>query len=401
MKKILLIPVLLLALPLILVTPLKILQAAEWSGKIVTEYKIFTETSLDSRQHENNLSISAEPEFYHEWQNNQSVTVKVFARWDEGDDERSHTDVRELYWQKVANDWELKVGIGKVYWGVTESQHLVDIINQTDLVESIDGEEKLGQALINLTLIQPWGVVDLFVLPGFRERPYPGVEGRLRSIPSVDTDQAIYQSDDGKDHIDYALRWFHSINEWDIGLSVFNGTSRDPRFTSGLNSQGQIVLIPHYDLITQLGLDLQGTFDSWLWKLEWINRDGQGDTYNAATAGLEYTFYGILDSDTDFGLLVEYLYDDRGSKAATPFENDILIGSRFTFNDTQSTELLIGSVTDFDKISPSLTIEASRRLTDNWKMNAEARFFKQTDDSDPGNSLRNDDYFQLELEYYF
>ncbi len=377
------------------------LHAAEWSGKVTTEYTVFTETPTDSRQHGNNASFAAEPEFYHEWQDSQSVLAKVFLRWDEGDDERSHGDIRELVWQKVADDWELKVGISKVYWGVTESQHLVDIINQTDLVESIDGEEKLGQPLIDLTLIQSWGVIDLFVLPGFRERTFPGVNGRPRTIPYVDTDQAGYESADEDKHIDYAIRWFDNINEWDIGISLFNGTSRDPRFTIGKNNQGQAVLIPYYDLITQLGLDLQGTFDKWLWKLEWINRDGQGDSYNAATAGFEYTFYGLAESNTDLGLLVEYLYDDRGSKAATPFEHDVLFGSRITFNDTQSTELLIGAITDYNKLSPSLSLEASRRLSDNWKLNAEGRFFKQTDASDPGNAFRNDDFIRVDLEYYF
>jgi hypothetical protein len=377
------------------------LQAAEWSGKVVSEYRIFTETPLDERQHGNNLSVFAEPEFYHEWQNNQSVLVKVFYRWDEGDDERSHGDIRELVWQKVADDWELKVGVSKVYWGVTESQHLVDIINQTDLVESIDGEEKLGQPLVNLTLIQNWGVLDLFVLPGFRERTFPGINGRLRSIPYVATDQAVYESKDDDKHIDYAIRWFDNFNEWDVGLSLFSGTSRDPRFVPGLNQQGQAVLIPYYDLITQAGLDVQATFDKWLLKLEWINRSGQGQTYNAATAGFEYTFYGLAESNIDVGLLAEYLYDDRGSSAATPFQNDFLFGTRVTFNNAQSTELLIGSVIDYEKISPSLNIEASHRLSDNWKLNAEARFFKQTTSSDPGNSFRNDDYLQIEFEYYF
>jgi len=34
----------------------------------------------------------------------------------------------------VADDWELTTGVSKVYWGVMEAVHLVDIINQTDFV---------------------------------------------------------------------------------------------------------------------------------------------------------------------------------------------------------------------------------------------------------------------------
>ena len=36
---------------------------------------------------------------------------------------------------------KLKCICGKVFWGVNESNHLVDIINQTDLVENSDTEE--------------------------------------------------------------------------------------------------------------------------------------------------------------------------------------------------------------------------------------------------------------------
>ncbi|VAW94848.1 hypothetical protein MNBD_GAMMA22-1656 [hydrothermal vent metagenome] len=380
------------------VTPL---QAAEWSGKITSEYRVFTESPSDSRQHGNNLSVSAEPEFYHEFEDKQSILIKLFTRWDEGDEQRSHSDVREFLWQKVADNWEVKVGIGKVYWGVTESQHLVDIINQTDLVESFDREEKLGQSLINLSLIQNWGNLDFFILPTFREQTYPGTKGRLRFTPSIDTSQAQYDSKDRDKHVDYAMRYFQSFDALDVGLSIFNGTTRDPRFTFGTNNQNQVVLIPFYDLITQTGLDVQATLDSWLLKLEWIHRSGQGSAFNAATGGFEYTLYGILDGDTDLGLLMEYLYDERGNAATTPFDNDILLGARFAFNDTQSTDLLIGFISDLDNVNPSVSLEASRRLTDHFKLNIEGRIFKETTATDLINAFRNDDYIQLELEYYF
>ena len=77
-------------------------------------------------------------------------------------------------------DWELRLGIGKVFWGVTESRHLVDTINQSDGVEDIDGEAKLAQPMATLSWIRDWGVVELLVLPYFRERTFAGVEGRPR-----------------------------------------------------------------------------------------------------------------------------------------------------------------------------------------------------------------------------
>ena len=69
----------------------------------------------------------------------------------------------------------------------------MDIINQTDQVDQVDGEEKLGQPMINLSLVRDWGIVDLFVLPGFRERTYAGEEGRPRT-PLPVSDDAVYES---------------------------------------------------------------------------------------------------------------------------------------------------------------------------------------------------------------
>ena len=204
--------------------------AAEWSGHIAAEPRLFPQAPLSSAQHkEGNLSIVFQPEFYHEWANgDMSLTVESYLRLDQHDSKRTHFDIRELFWQKVADSWELRIGIGKVFWGVAESQHLVDIINQTDLVENIDGEDKLGQPMVNLTWIQSWGTVDFFILPFFRERTFPGEEGRLRFPLPVDTDHAIYESDAEERHVDWAIRWSHTLGDFDIGAAHFYGTSREP-----------------------------------------------------------------------------------------------------------------------------------------------------------------------------
>lgn len=56
--------------------------------------------------------------------------------------------------------------------GVGGPVHLVDIINQSDLVENPDGEDKLEKPLVKLTSGLPWraGTLNLFMLPYFRER---------------------------------------------------------------------------------------------------------------------------------------------------------------------------------------------------------------------------------------
>jgi hypothetical protein len=389
-------------LGLLLLSSVYRVYAVDISGYTGIESLGFFHNSLDSQQHNHYLSGSIETEIYHEWDGGmQSVAFVPFYRLSQHDSRRTHFDIRELTWLKVANSWELRVGIRKEFWGVSESQHLVDIINQTDLVENSDTEDKLGQPMINLALINNWGTVDLYLLTGFRERTFTGNEGRLRSIPEIDVGEERYEKHGIEKHMAYAIRWSHSIGNWDLGLSHFYGTNRDPSILVETDSQGGIQLIPYYEMIHQTGIDIQMTQNNWLWKLESIVRSGQGKTYFAGTGGLEYSFYDVFETGLDIGLVAEYLYDSRGSHAPTVFQDDFLAAVRLGFNDVQSTEILAGIIFDRTNNTKFYNIEASRRFGESWKAELEVRFFSSAPANDPAYILRNDDHLRFELRYYF
>jgi hypothetical protein len=375
--------------------------AHELSGYVAVEARVFQNDPLFSDQKRDNASLAVEPEYYHEWENGSSCTVNPFARLDSADSERTHFDLRELSYLWLADSWELLVGVGKVYWGVTEFVHLVDIINQTDLVEDIDGEDKLGQPMVYLSVPRDWGVVDLFVLPYFRERTFPGRKGRLRSSLAVDTDHAEYESSLEQWHVDFALRYSHSIGDWDFGVYYFDGTGRQPTFRVDFDASGEPRLFPFYEQITQTGLDLQWVAGQWLWKLESIYRTGQGDPFFAGVGGFEYTFVRVAGTDMDLGILGEYAYDERGDDATTSFENDALLGLRVTVNDAAGTEILAGLSQDIGSSSRFGSVEASRRFGDNWRASLELRAFLDVAEDDFLFDVRDDDFLRLELAYYY
>jgi hypothetical protein len=388
-------------------------SAAEWSGDVTFQNRYFINDSLpqNPQQHNNYMSISAEPEYYTAWSNDtQSVTFTPFIRLDQYDSERSHGDIRELNYQHVFESWELRVGISKVYWGVTESQHLVDVINQTDNVENIDFEDKLGQPMIKTSFEEDWGTVDVFILPYFRERTYQGIEGRPRSFPVVDTDQASYESSGKEQNIDYALRWFQYFGDLELGLGYFNGTSREPIFLLG-SKNNQPVLTPYYPLMQQASIDAQLTTEEWLWKLEAIARDWQNidtntalfvnETFFAMTGGFEYTFVGIAESDADLGFVMEYLYDNRGLDATSFFQNDVMIGFRLAMNDADSSEALLGVIYDLDNQERLISLEASKRFSENWTGNLEIRGFNNIGRLSRLKGIEKDDFIQLDIAYYF
>jgi len=377
------------------------LSAFELTGYVKAEGKYFFNHPLFSRQQRNSMSIAAQPELYHEWGNGSSLIATPFFRIDSVDAERSHLDIRELIYQRAYDTWDLRIGIGKVFWGVTEFLHLVDIINQTDFVEHFDGEEKLGQPMAHLSLVRDWGVVDLFFLPFFRERTFPGRRGRLRSGIVVDIDSAKYESSAEQYNIDLALRYSHTLGAWDFGIYHFAGTSREPTFSLKVNSEGQLRLMPYYEQINQTGIDVQSVYGNWLYKLEALYRSGQGDSFFAGVGGFEYTFVNIASSGIDLGVIGEFAYDDRDSNCTTGFDNDLMMGARMAFNDAASTEALMGLIQDMNRSGTFFTLESSTRITDHWRISLEAFFVLDSSAAEINYDLRDDDYLQIELLYYF
>jgi hypothetical protein len=393
-------------------------QAGGWRGSVTAELIGFPEQPAYPGQYRAYASLAAEPEYFHEWNSrNDLFTFKPYLILDSHDDDRTHGDIREFSWIHAAHDWETNIGISKVYWGVTESVHLVDVINQTDLVVNEDGEDKLGQPMAKLSLIRDWGVLDLFVLPGFRERTFPGPRGRPRFAVPI-SDNPLYESGARDLHTDFAARWSRSIGEFDIGVSHFTGTAREPRFViqpGAYNPQTMTIseITPFYEIINQTSLDLQAIYGGWLWKLEAVVRHGQGERIESLAGGYEYTFVGVNESAVDVGVITEYLYDSRGDEidmataisgqpfVISTFQNDLVLGARITLNDAASSELLASVMLDLDGGGQGYNLEASRRLGESWKLSLEARGLMNIPDDSASVSFRDDNRVRIELARYF
>jgi hypothetical protein len=327
------------------------------------------------------------------------VRFDPYLRLDAWDSQRTHFDLREFSWRWSGEKLETVVGMSKVFWGVAESRHLVDIINQTDLVDNFDHEQKLGQPMVSVATQQDWGRLTLFVLPFFRERTFAGEAGRLRTPLPVDTDKPQYESSAGENHTDFALRYAHYVGDWDIGLSLFSGTGREPRFVPDLAGTH---LLPYYDQINQFGAYIQYTTGAWLWKFEGLLREGQGDTFGALVAGFEYTWYQLRGSAADLGWLLEYNYDGRDITAPPVLlDDDIFTGLRLTLNNMQDSTLLAGFVHDLDIGSTFLSLEAQHRIGQNWLVEVESFWFVDADNRDFARFLDQDSYITVRLSRYF
>ena len=389
-------------------------QTLDLSGEVSLQARWYPQSPAFPEQRSSTAGLVLEPTLYAQAAQGTSFTLTPLYRYDSADSKRTHGDLREAYllmfgdWGQ--NAWELRLGLDRVFWGVAELHNLVDIVNQLDLVEHPRNRPKLGQPMAHLTISGDWGIAETFLLPYHRKRTFPGPSGRLRSGFLID-DDAQYESGAEERHVDVAVRYSNSVGWLDLGLSAFAGTSREPTFLIGPESGPppaiDAPLTPYYEQIRQFGVDAQLTTEPWLYKLEAIHRSGarnllgQEEDYRAFIFGLERTLFSVLGTAADITVLGEWLYDDRGRRAASVWANDLFVAGFLAFNDVHGTQLGVGILGDLRHDSRALNLELSRRLSGNWTMRLEAIVNLRADPQDLTYDGRRDSFVGVDFTYSF
>ncbi|MGD8326918.1 MAG: hypothetical protein PVF65_08390 [Sphingomonadales bacterium] len=376
--------------------------STEISGFVEAELRSFPQNSDDGVSSHFTGSFALAPKVTFNWDGgDQQIVIAPFGRVDVQDDGRTHADIREAKYVGAFGPLELRLGFDTVFWGVTESVHLVDIINQDDALEDIDQEDKLGQLMANVRYVSDIGTFSFYALPWSRERDFAGRKGRPNTPLPIDRSQTQWQSDDEDWRFTWAARWSKAAGPFDIGLSYFSGNARDPRLLLGQDALGAPVLIPRYDVIKQAGVDVQATFGPLLLKTEAIHQWNDFDDFAAFAAGFEYSFFNVGDGAGNLGVLAEYLYDERDDNLLAPFEDDLFFGLRWSSNDVAGTQILAGAVVDLDGDGNAINVEMSRRLGSKWSISVDARLFTGVDSGDPLQFLADDDFIQLRIARHF
>ena len=370
------------------------LIVGEIIGELSFDNRYFFNAGLQE-QKKNHTSFTFSPEIFKD-DSNRIFHFKAKLRKDTEDSGRNLNDIQELYLINILEDKEIKLGVSKEFWGVTETSHRVDIINQTDFTEGFDGEEKLGQPMIKISLERQWGLLDIYTLLGFRERNFSGNKGRLRLPLSINKKDSLYSSSSKNKRADFAIRWSNYYDDFDIAISHFSGTSREPRFLPSANEFNE--LVPVYDVIDQTGLEIQYLLDSLAIKGEVISRSGQGERFTAATYGFEYTQVGVLQTRIDLGWVVEFNHDDR--LESSPF----VLGTRLSFNDIYDSQILSGFIVNDKSKELGFLLEASRRIGECCMLSIEGVYFDDTDEDNGQKKLfqafKQDDFLRAEFIYY-
>ena len=222
-------------------------------------------------------------------------TLTPCARLTGRGSDRSHFVIREVHVSFRTGDWDFLIGINKVFLGVAETRHLVNIVNRLDIVEDTDEEGIFWLSMVAVGLEKDWGRLD-FRLPGFQERDFPDWRGRLRAPQSVDENGAILESENGKAFIDVATRYSQDFGDWDFGFSGF------PRSQPGsaIAIERRRVspgteLRPHHSGGSRPAIHIGlGSGSSR------ASSTGHGGSFGAMVGGFEYTIFQIADTTSGY-----------------------------------------------------------------------------------------------------
>jgi hypothetical protein len=370
------------------------------SGMVEAEGRWFPKSSDDGPLRQFFGSLAIEPRLQFQFKADHKFSLIGFGRVDTATAARTHVDVREAKYEGRFGALDVTLGVDRRFWGQLEAAHLVDVVNQIDTLEDIDAEDKLGQPLAEVKWTGRKASFAVMALPYFRDRSFPQRPDRPNA-PMLVTGKAIRDGVSNHWTPDFAARGTLTSGPFDLALQYFNGLNREPRMILTPTA-----LTPVYDRMSQFGGDALAVLGPVRLKAEGYYRRLRNDKVAAAKAhggfglGVEYSFAGAIGAG-DLNLLTEYYHDTRGRDATTIFDSDIFAGFRYTGNDVASSELLGGVLFDTRRSSKFVTLEASRRLSDAFKLSLDARMPVSVAADDPLAILRDDGFVQLKLQLHF
>lgn len=363
-------------------------------------------------------------------------------------------DISKAYLEGDIGQMRWLVGSDVVFWGVVESYNPVNIINQRGSFADIAEDQRLGQPMVKLSFdTDNLGTFSLFGLLDFREQTYAEASERFRLNATPDESRTIFESD--RDY-GVALRNTNTLSmqngSLDYALSFFSGRDRQPVYLPGCSFRTDTVsepvcsavnadvraaydsltvsdgnnyirqifdasgpdtqnfllagdsvgAVPYYQDLHQIGLELAYSTGDWQFKFEGAQRITERETYFSGVVGAEYSFPNFFGLDGSLSLAAEYIYDDRSIfQPATFLDDDVFAALRYEFNNIADTQITLSGLYDLETDGALVNLNLSSRLSDSARIEFSTTFIDADDPADPLSSFSDDDFFEVNLKYFF
>lgn len=287
--------------------------------------------------------------------------LSVYASFDDKDEDRRYADFREA---TLTYDWHelsFTAGFTRMFWGVSESINVVNVINQADIRDNINGKEKMGQQHFSVQYNGDASELQVVYMPVFREQVF----GLRPSFLLPISDRAKYE--DGHKEGGWAARFkqYGDQSEWAIGY--FSGTRRIPNLVISSATQTVTMFHPQTTNILFDGIYLGDTFSP---KLELKLGRELGKHFYSANIGIEYPVYPDMWNLNELTFVAEYLKDSRGLEAETIGQDDLFVGAKGVVGTQSEFRLLFGH--DLETSSHYFELSGQYRFNDYARLTFQA-----------------------------
>lgn len=396
------------ALQIVVWNPCLIASPPSWHANLTAETRLFLQAPAGNEQDHHAAGLHLQAGGRYPLSSRLRLTAEASVRWDHAYTDPLVTDMRELHAAYTEETWRMRLGMHRVTWGASDVVSVVDIINPVDRIDWLDRPEKRGQPMLAFTIWPPFGQFDLYLLPIFRPFLFPADRSRLRPAKPVASELSLYESGTERQSFDVAMRYRMSWNPVELSLHYFEGRNRLPFLVEPADIPETVrpdapddVLIPFYEDLIQLGLDIQWVVADWLWKGEWAYREGYADHYVLGIGGFETPL--PLSIPGELRCIAEYAFDSRGKKptANTILDNDLFVGIRWNGMNAGGTEIRTGMLIDMDGGERVGIAQIQHRTGPRSLLKCNLSIFAGTCDRSLLHLVRKDDYLRVQWTRFF
>jgi hypothetical protein len=318
------------------------------------------------------------------------------------DKERRYMNVKDLYYKHEFENSDLLIGRNTRFWGALEFYNHTDTFNTKDwLDDPFDYDAKIGAN--NIAYTQYFDDSEFSVIAKVHEERQRVQDGESVSnfMPSIYSDNLETQKD--RDRPTVYLKYSSSGEDIQIDYSfIYQNGYDEQRYLAPVGAE----LRQHAYLVDKVMAYATLVSGSTIYKTELAHTKSDDDKvsdYSQLSLGVEHTLYGVVGK-SDLGLLAEYYkYKERddsklGAKDfGNLFADDVVLGFRYSFNDSADSDILGGVAIDRDNHEKMVSLEYNTRLYEKYKLGLSYQHLAPEE----GSVFEEMDSVKLDFGYYF
>lgn len=314
--------------------------------------------------------------------------LSASAMLDNTDEQWKSIIPEDNYFQYYLGDFTFTLGTKIYNWSATEFFHPADVLNSKDLNSRLDRFKKLGQSIISASMVLGDGQISLFVSPylilprAIGTKSHFSLVSNLGSPQWTDHNGAIT---DEKFIMMPGLRFTQTIGDADISAHIIRHVDREAPIYVVNPLSGQYSQL--YLMVTQFGFTYQHALPYGLiLKVEHASKFYQKSTtldslilsrpvndYHTSVVSLETGMSHEHGRDSTFVFEGQFITgvsaDER--KNISYFQQDVMIGYKFSFNDIESKEFFASFIFDIERSGEYVfNVNYNQRIGESWKFDA-------------------------------